>query len=256
MFENSFYKILEADPENIYGLFFTLDKSGVLNTVLPELIKLKGKETKEGKSHKDNFLHTIKVVEQTYYATKDHYLRLAAILHDIGKPKTKRFNGNWTFHNHELVGSKMIKKIFKRLELDESKLEYVENIVRLHGKIKGLYNTTDSALRRFYNSNKDIFDDLILFAKCDITTKYPDKREKLISEIIWVDENTKRVLKEDEKSKWRCPITGYDIMEHFKVSGKEIGEIKSRIETAIKTGQIPDTREDALKFMFSLSNPD
>ena len=269
---NDFEKILKCDSKDIRDLLLSLEQSGIMKDILPELLALKGIERRDGKGHKDNYLHTLQVVQQTYEVTDDIWLRLVSILHDIGKAPTKRFDKKlgWTFHNHEFVGSKMIKPIFKRLDLDMSKLKYVIKLVKAHGKVKELtgndkdsdtmdntttkdFYVTDSAIRRFAKDMGDDVDDLILFCKCDLTTKYEIKKQRYVNDINLLSERISEIKKADEKAKWRSPITGQMIMDEYGLGQcREVGVIKSKIETAIKNGDIKDDYDEAYAYMLTL----
>jgi len=253
---NKFTDILQIDAKNIKGFLLELDKNGILTEQLPELTALKGVESEGGMSHKDNFKHTLQVVENTYHATTGPLLRLVAILHDIGKAKTKTLGENgWSFHNHEFVGSKMLRKIFNRLHIDKNDLKYVSLLIAEHGLPKELCdsNISDSAIRRFSKKLGKNLEDLILFCKCDITTKFDWKRIKQQNNM---DELLVRInkLKEDDlKAEWRSPITGDVIMRHYgKIDGKDIGKIKSLVEKAIKSDVIPDSYDAAFEYMLKL----
>lgn len=271
---NDFKNILKCESKDIRNLLLSLDQSGILKVILPELVALKGIERIDGKGHKDNYLHTLQVVEQTYEATDDIWLRLVSILHDIGKAPTKRFDKKigWTFHNHEFVGSKMLKLVFKRLDLDMSKLKYVIKLVKAHGKVKELtgndtnndsdvmdntttkeFYVTDSAIRRFAKDMGSDTDDLLLFCKCDLTTKYEIKKQRYINDINLLSERINEIKNADETAKWRSPITGQMIMDEFGLGQcKEVGIIKSKVETAIKKGDIKDGYDEAYAYMIAL----
>ncbi len=248
----NFIDILNADASNIKNMFLILDEKGILSEVLPELIALKGVDKTKESYHKDNFYHTLQVIENTYNTTKNPWIRLVAILHDIGKAKTKKWiNGiGWTFHNHEFVGAKMIKHIFKRFNLPEDKYEYVYKLIYNHGFPKELSkNVTDSALRRFALEIGDELEDLILFCKCDLTSKNLEKTTRQSKAYDDVYNAIINIRKLDEIAKWRCPIDGNIIMQYFGVKGKEVGLIKNKIEKAIKSGEIEDSYENAFEYM-------
>ena len=251
-------EILELDYKQIQALLISLDEQGILDEVLPELTALKGVEKVDGQSHKDNYFHTLKVVENTYKATSNVWLRLVAILHDIGKAPTKKFikGQGWTFQNHEFVGGKMVGKIFNRFKLDHKYLPYVKKLVTIHGRPKELTKSvSDSALRRLatdLGTPQDL-EDLFTFCKCDITTKFPDKLKKQQQALENVYQEVLRVVEMDKKNEWRCPVTGQMIMEHFNLKGgREVGTIKKQIEQAIKNGSVEDTYESAFQFMESI----
>ncbi len=254
-----FVQLLELDWKQIRPLLLDLDNRGILEQVLPELTKLKGVEKVNGQGHKDNFIHTLQVVENTYKATTDKKIRLVSILHDIGKCPTKKFikGQGWTFSNHEFVGGKMLKKVFKNLDMTMEDYDYVKKLVTLHGRPKELTkNVTESALRRFAKEMGSAEDlkDLILFCKCDITTKFPDKLKKQQEGYENVYQQILEVVKKDKEDEWRCPINGHVIIEHFgeSVKGKVLGQIKNNIENAIKNGVIKDDYDEAFEYMLSL----
>ena len=257
---NDFKTILSVDHSQIQALLKTLEENGTLKVLLPELVALKGVEIIDGKKHKDNYYHTLQVVENTYMVTDKSYLRLASILHDIGKAPTKRFDKQigWTFHNHEFVGSKMVKKIFKRLQLDEDQLDYVICIVKQHGKMKELTENkqvSDSAIRRFAKEIGDDIEDLVLFCKCDITTRFEDKMARQKSALDNVFKRIVEINQKDEEDKWRSPIDGQMIMDEFDIGpSRMLGDIKKKIEDAIKAGQVEDNYEDAYEYMMAIKN--
>jgi putative nucleotidyltransferase with HDIG domain len=230
---------------------------GILDSLLPELTALKGVEIREGKGHKDNFLHTLQVVKQTAAITDNIWLRLASILHDIGKAPTKRFiEGAWTFQNHELVGSKMIDDIFERFNLDKSKLDYVKKIVEYHGIAKELTKDMvgDSAIRRFTKEMGPYIDDIINFCKCDVTTANRLKKEQYKNDMDTLRKRIHEIKEKDEESKWRPPIDGNFIMKEFGVSGRKLGQMKSDMEIAIKSGKIKDDFDDAYSYLLSIKD--
>lgn len=249
---HTFIDILNADASNIRNLFEILDQNGILEEILPELIALKGVDKSKESFHKDNFNHTLSVIENTYNATSNPWIRLVAILHDIGKAKTKKWVDGigWTFHNHEYVGGKMLQPIFKRLELPEDKYDYVHKLIVNHGFPKELTkNVTDSGLRRFGNEIGDDLEDLILFCKCDLTSKNLEKKTRQYKGYDDVYNAIIKIREKDEIAKWRCPIDGVMIMDYFDVKGKEVGIIKSKIESAIKNGEIADNYDAAFEYM-------
>ncbi len=249
--------ILNIDSKIIKQTLLDLYQSGVLEKVLPELVNLKGVDKTKKSFHKDNFYHTLEVVENTYNVTTNHKLRLASILHDIGKAPTKKWcdDKGWTFSNHELVGSKMLEKIFERLNIPLEYYDYVYNIVLYHGIPKELTkNVTESALRRFGKDIGENLEDLILFCKCDLTTKNQEKKQQQIKSYDNLYKNIIIVREKDDASKWRCPIDGNMIKEFFNVDGREIGLIKNEIISAIKSGKINDDYESAYNFILEMKN--
>lgn len=248
----TFVDILNVDANNIRKILESLDDSGILEEMLPELTALKGVDKTKETFHKDNFYHTLNVVENTYHATNNPWIRLVAILHDIGKAKTKKWIDGigWSFHNHEYVGGKMLLTIFKRLNIPMDNYDYVHKLVVNHGFPKELSkNVTDSALRRFGNDLGSDLEDLILFCKCDLTSKNIEKKNRQSKGYDDVYNAIIKIRQEDEVAKWRCPIDGNLIMNHFGVKGSMVGKIKSQIEDAIKTGAIPDSYDAAFEYM-------
>lgn len=252
--------ILTANHNEIKNILMKLYDTGELEKILPELVALKGVDIINGQKHKDNFYHTIQVVENTYKVTNKPYLRLAAILHDIGKAPTKKYveNSGWTFHNHEYIGSKMVNEIFERLDLDFNQLEYVKCIVSEHGRMKELTESkevNDSAIRRFGNLVGEYLEDLTLFCKCDMTTKFEDKKIRMQTALDNVYQRVINVRIEDENAKWRSPINGQMIMNEFGIGPSiELGIIKMDIENAIKSGEIEDNYEAAYEYMLSIKS--
>lgn len=255
----NFEQLLGLDWKQIKPLLLELDNKGLLENVLPELTNLKGVERIDGQGHKDNFIHTLQVIENTYKATTDKKIRLVSILHDIGKAPTKKFikGQGWTFSNHEYVGGKMLSKVFNKLELPEEYFYYVKKLVTLHGRPKELTkNVTESALRRFAKEAETLEDlkDLILFCKCDITTKFPEKLKSQQDGYDNVYQQILEVIKKDKEGEWRCPINGHMIIEYFGegVKGRVLGNIKQEIESAIKSGKIGDNYDEAFEYMKSI----
>ena len=248
-------KILSSS--NPHEIILNLDNSGILETILPELTDLKGQEFIDGKGHKDNFLHCVQVLKQTSEVTNDIWIRFLALLHDIGKAPTKKFDPvkGWTFHNHEEVSVEMVKPIFERLDIDISYLEHMENLVRYNGQVKDVVgqDISDSAVRRFITQTEGYTFDLTLFAKCDITTKYDWKREKFVKEIEELEDRIRKLIISDKEAKWRPPIDGKDIMEFFGIQpGKEVGDIMKSVISAIKSNQIEETRESCIEYLKQL----
>jgi tRNA nucleotidyltransferase/poly(A) polymerase len=248
-----FNSLLNLEADQIRPMLKHLDEAGILSEILPELCALKGSDG----GHKDNFIHTLIVIENTYHATRDPRIRLVAFLHDIGKAVTKKYikGSGWTFHQHEFVGGKMLAPIFKRLDINKDYYEYVHKLVTNHGYPKELtINVSDSALRRFGNELGSELEDLFLFCKCDLTTANANKKERQINAYNNLYKEIIRVREEDEKAKWRCPIDGNLIMKHFGIKGRAVGDIKLKVETAIKSGQIPDSYEAAFEYMKTLKS--
>jgi len=246
-------KIISSEIPSIG--FKLLFDSGLLQIIFPELSALKGIETKNGLSHKDNFYHTIQVLDNISNKTENIWLRWAAILHDIGKAKTKRFSNNegWTFHGHEIVGANMTYKIFKKMRLPlDSKMKYVQQLVRLHLRPMTLVKeeVTDSAIRRLlFESGNDI-DDLMILAKADITSKNEKKIKTFLRNYDQVIIKLKEVEKKDKLRNWEPPISGEEIMKTFNLKpSKTVGIIKKEIREAILDGEIPNDKNAAQEFM-------
>lgn len=227
----------------------------LLHLFFPELVKLQGVEFREGKGHKDNFYHTLQVLDQTCEKTTDLWVRWAAILHDIAKPPTKRFvkGEGWTFHGHEDKGSRMVKPIFKRLKLPLGEhMRKVINLVRLHLRPIALTkeHITDSAVRRLiFDAGKDL-EDLIILCKSDITTKNKEKQKRFQANLVNVEKNIAEVEKRDRIRNWQPPIDGQQIMDMFAIQpGREIGIIKTALKDAILDGVIGNEYEEAYNFV-------
>lgn len=232
-----------------------LDKTGLLNYILPELTVLKGIEEIDGMGHKDNFYHTLEVVDNISQHTDKLWLRWAALLHDIGKAPTKKFEKNigWTFHGHEFLGSKMLKGIFKRLKLPlNSDLKYVEKLVRMHARPIALItdDASDSALRRLLFDAGEDLEDLFTLCKSDITTKNNTKQNKFKKNYEYVAEKIKQVEEKDKIRNFQPPITGEEIMALFNLKpSREIGILKEKVKEAILEGEIENNHEQAKKFV-------
>ena len=235
--------------------FKNLEKLNILNNIIPELIALKGVEEVEGQTHKDNFYHTLEVVDNISSKTDNLWLRWAALLHDIGKSPTKKFNKKigWTFHGHEYVGSKMVKQIFNRLKLPlNDSMKYVQKIVMMSSRpiIIAEEIVTDSAVRRLIYDAGDSIDDLLTLCEADITTKNKRKFEKYHHNFKIVREKIKKVEEKDNIRNFQPPVTGEIIMKHFKIGPcKEVGIIKDEIKNAILDGEIENNYKSAFNLM-------
>lgn len=239
--------------------FLLLDRAGLLQLIFPSLNDLKGVEVMEGKGHKDNFNHTLQVVDNVAARSDNEWLRWAALLHDIGKPSTKRYDdkAGWTFHNHNFVGEKMIPRIFREMKLPmNEKMKYVSKLVGLHMRPQsvGDEGVTDSGVRRLITDAGEDLDDLMILAEADITSKNPAKVRRQLEGFAKLRERMSNIQDGDALRNWKNPINGNEIMGYFNLPpGQKIAEIKDNVKEAILEGKIPYDHDAAWEYVLRIA---
>ena len=252
-----FFKILSTEKPSI-GLKLMQDTK-VMHVVFPEIANLAGVDQRKDYHHKEVFLHTLQVVDNISEVTTNVWLRFAALVHDIAKPKTKRFAEGigWTFHGHEEMGARMMKKVFSNLKLPLTKMSYIEKLIRLHLRPIALVSdtVTDSAIRRLSANAGEDLDDLITLCRADITSKNPAKVSKYLNNYNVVMQKVKEVQEKDNLRAFQSPVKGEEIMKICNLKpSKTVGIIKNAIEEAILEGEILNTYEDALKYLLKIKD--
>lgn len=239
--------------------FRLLDMAGILPMIMPELVTLKGVETKDGRGHKDNFLHTLKVVDNVAEVSDNEWLRWAALFHDIAKPATKAYDAHqgWTFRNHNFIGEKMIPRIFRRMKLPmNEKMKYVSKLVGLHMRPQQIAEdgVSDSGVRRMITDAGEDIEDLMKLAEADITSKNPEKVRRILAAFSDLRKRIDEVNEADNWRTWHNPVNGNEIMDFFGIPGSPvISELKNAVKEAIFDGRIPNDHDAAWQYLLSIA---
>lgn len=248
-------KIMKSPKPSVGWRLF--DMAGLLKYVFPSLIPLKGVEMKEGRGHKDNFYHTIQVLDHVAARSDNEWLRWAALLHDIAKPATKKYDPKtgWTFHNHNFIGEKMVPRIFKQMKMPlNEKMKYVARLVGLHMRPQsvGEAGVTDSAVRRMVTEAGNDIDDLMVLAESDITSKIPEKVKRQLEGFAKLRERMQEVHDADALRNWKNPVDGNEIMERLGIApGPEIARLKDLVKEAVIEGHIPCDHDAAWQYLLA-----
>ncbi len=235
--------------------FKLLDEAGLLERTMPEVHALKGVDTVGGRAHKDNFYHTLKVVDNVAQRSDNEWLRWAALLHDIAKPVTKRWDNTlgWTFHNHNFIGEKMVPRIFKAMKMPlNDKMKYVQKLVGLHMRPQqvGEEGVSDSGVRRLLTDAGDDVDDLMILAESDLTSGNPAKVKSALEGFSALRERMKEIIAADDYRRWKNPIDGFEIMERLGIPpSQEISRLKQMVKDAILDGVIPNDHDAAWDYL-------
>jgi poly(A) polymerase len=254
---DEFMKILTSPVPSV-GLQL-MQQTDIASVIFPELNEMSGVDQRNDYHHKDVFLHTLKVVDCIAEYSSDVWLRFAALVHDIAKPRTKAFKPGigWTFHGHEEIGARMMKNIFRRMRLSMEKLPYIEKLVRLHLRPMVLVSeeVTDSAIRRLLFEAGDLIDDLMVLCRADITSQNPQKVSRYMKNYEVVMQKMKEVEEKDRLRNWQPPIRGDEIMKACGLNpGRAVGVLKKEIENAILNGLIPNEHDEALNYLLSIKD--
>lgn len=235
--------------------FLLLDESGLLERIMPEVYALKGVDTVGGRAHKDNFLHTLKVVDNVAERSDNEWLRWAALLHDIAKPVTKKWDNTlgWTFHNHNFIGEKMVPRIFKSMKMPlNEKMKYVQKLVGLHMRPQqvGEDGVSDSGVRRLLTDAGEDVEDLMILAESDLTSRNPIKVRSALEGFEALRERMKEIMAADDYRRWKNPINGNEIMERLGIPpSQEISRLKQMVKDAILDGEIPNDHDAAWRYL-------
>lgn len=235
--------------------FLLLDESGLLERIMPEVYALKGVDTVGGRAHKDNFIHTLKVVDNVAERSDNEWLRWAALFHDIAKPVTKKWDNTlgWTFHNHNFIGERMVPKIFQSMKMPlNEKMKYVQKLVGLHMRPQqvGEEGVSDSGVRRLLTDAGDDVEDLMILAESDLTSRNPIKIKSALDGFLALRERMKEIIAADDYRKWKNPINGNEIMERLGIPpSQEISRLKQMVKDAILDGIIPNDHDAAWDYI-------